>query len=217
MNAMKTKGGIVDKELAEAGVITIFSQFGEVEAMKLVRDKDSGESRGFGFLKYEDERSTILAIDNLNGCDISGRTLRVDHADYLPPKKSRDEIALDLRNIMKGIFPRVRTAKEICEGLEDVSTARVDQTLKRKRHSIPDVTIDRRKQRQSKQRKRKKGKKKKKKSKKEKEKEKGKKMDGREKPVHAEIDSDSSSAEASVEDRLLAKARAYLARENEIK
>ena len=150
--------GNLDKELAEAGVITIFSQFGEVEAMKLVRDKDSGESRGFGFLKYEDERSTVLAIDNLNGCDISGRTLRVDHADYLPPKKSRDEIALDLRNIMKGIFPRVRTAKEICEGLEDVRTdgPYASETLEKQRHSIPDVTIDRRKQKQSKQRKRKK-------------------------------------------------------------
>ena len=168
-------------------------------------------------MKYEDERSTVLAIDNLNGCDISGRTLRVDHADYLPPKKSGDEIALDLRNIMKGIFPRVRTAKEICEGLEDVSTAGVDETLKRKRHSIPDVTIDRRKQRQSKQRKRKKEKKGKKKKKSKKDKEKGKKTDRRERPVHAEIDSNSSGAEASVEDRLLAKARAYLARENKNK
>ena len=50
-----------------------------------------------------------------------------------------------------------------------------------------------------------------------KDKEKGKKTDRREKPVHAEIDSNSSGAEASVEDRLLAKARAYLARENENK
>ena len=57
------------------------------------------------------------------------------------------------------IFPRVRTANEMCEGLEDVSTARVEQTLKRKRHSIPDVTIDGREQRQSKQRKGKKEKK----------------------------------------------------------
>ena len=89
--------GNLDKELAEAGVITIFSQFGEVEAMKLVRDKDSGESRGFGFLKYEDERSTALVIDNLIGCDISGRTLRDDHADYLPPKKSHLSTCADCK------------------------------------------------------------------------------------------------------------------------
>ena len=71
--------------------------------------------------------------------------MRDDHADYLPPKKSH--------------LSTVRTANEMCEGLEDVSTARVEQTLKRKRRSIPDVTIDGREQRQSKQRKGKKEKK----------------------------------------------------------
>lgn len=75
-------------ELSEGDVITIFSQFGEPTYINLVRDKETGKSRGFAFLKYEDQRSTDLAVDNLGGAVIMGRTLRVDHTRY---KKKDDE------------------------------------------------------------------------------------------------------------------------------
>jgi RNA-binding motif X-linked protein 2 len=74
-------------DLSEGDLITIFSQFGEPVHVNLVRDKDSGKSRGFAFLKYEDQRSTDLAVDNLGGATVMGRILRVDHARY----KRRDE------------------------------------------------------------------------------------------------------------------------------
>ena len=38
--------------------------------VNLVRDKSSGKSKGYGFLCYEDQRSTILAVDNLNGIKV---------------------------------------------------------------------------------------------------------------------------------------------------
>jgi RNA-binding motif X-linked protein 2 len=75
-------------ELTEGDVITIFSQFGEPTYINLIRDKETGKSRGFAFLKYEDQRSTDLAVDNLGGTVIKGRTLRVDHTRY---KKKDDE------------------------------------------------------------------------------------------------------------------------------
>lgn len=56
-----------------------------------MRDKETGKSRGFGYLKYEDQRSTILAVDNLNGATVLGRTLRVDHTFY----KNRDDESLE--------------------------------------------------------------------------------------------------------------------------
>lgn len=68
-------------------MITIFSQFGEPVFVKLVRDKETGKSKGFGWLKYEDQRSCDLAVDNLGGAEISGRLVRVDHARY----KARDD------------------------------------------------------------------------------------------------------------------------------
>ncbi|KAI0032936.1 hypothetical protein K488DRAFT_18795, partial [Vararia minispora EC-137] len=69
--------------LTEGDVITIFSQYGEVMDIHLPRDKETGKTKGFGFLMYEDQRSTVLAIDNLNGTKVLERTLRVDHVkDY---------------------------------------------------------------------------------------------------------------------------------------
>ncbi|KAH7887452.1 hypothetical protein F5I97DRAFT_829792 [Phlebopus sp. FC_14] len=74
-------------DLTEGDVITIFSQYGEVMDVNLPRDKSTGKTRGFGFLMYEDQRSTILAVDNLNGAQVLGKTLRVDHVkNYKQPK-----------------------------------------------------------------------------------------------------------------------------------
>lgn len=71
----------------EGDIVIVFSEFGEITDIRLVRDKKTGKSRGFAFLAYEDQRSTILAVDNFNGADICGRTLRVDHVNkYKPPK-----------------------------------------------------------------------------------------------------------------------------------
>ncbi|KAE9365371.1 hypothetical protein N431DRAFT_496476 [Stipitochalara longipes BDJ] len=78
-------------ELSEGDVITIFSQFGEPTYINLVRDKETGKSRGFAFLKYEDQRSTDLAVDNLGGTVIMGRTLKVDHTRYKKKDDQPDE------------------------------------------------------------------------------------------------------------------------------
>ncbi|XP_004716368.1 RNA-binding motif protein, X-linked 2 [Echinops telfairi] len=78
-------------ELTEGDVICVFSQYGEVVNINLVRDKKTGKSKGFGFLCYEDQRSTILAVDNFNGIKIKGRTIRVDHVtNYRAPKDSEE-------------------------------------------------------------------------------------------------------------------------------
>lgn len=91
-------------DLTEGDVITIFSQcvpqhlslscnnqlvirYGEVIDLHMPRDKDTGKTKGFGFLMYEDQRSTVLAVDNLNGAKVLERTLRVDHVkNYKHPK-----------------------------------------------------------------------------------------------------------------------------------
>ncbi|XP_071979371.1 RNA-binding motif protein, X-linked 2 isoform X2 [Engystomops pustulosus] len=78
-------------ELTEGDIICVFSQYGEIVNINLVRDKVTGRSRGFCFLCYEDQRSTVLAVDNFNGIKLKGRTIRVDHvSNYRPPKDSED-------------------------------------------------------------------------------------------------------------------------------
>jgi RNA-binding motif X-linked protein 2 len=74
------------------------SQWGEIEDLNLVRDKETGKSMGFCFVKYEDQRSTILAVDNFNGIKLLGMTLRCDHVDrYKLPKhiREREEAAIE--------------------------------------------------------------------------------------------------------------------------
>ena len=79
-------GGLAPK-LTEGDVICVFSQFGEVEAFDLIRNKHTGKSKGFGFLKYLDERSTVLPVDNFNGVRLLEHTLSVDHTDYTTHRK----------------------------------------------------------------------------------------------------------------------------------
>jgi RNA-binding motif X-linked protein 2 len=69
-------------ELSEGDVLTIFSQYGNPVHLNLARDKETGKSRGFAFLKYEDQRSCDLAVDNLSGAAVLGRVLGVDHCRY---------------------------------------------------------------------------------------------------------------------------------------
>lgn len=55
------------------------------------RDKETGKSRGFAFLMYEDQRSTVLAVDNLNGAKVLERILRVDHVKDYKQSKVKNE------------------------------------------------------------------------------------------------------------------------------
>ncbi|UNI13764.1 RNA-binding protein Cwf29 [Purpureocillium takamizusanense] len=89
-------------ELSEGDVITIFSQFGEPVFLKLARDNETGKSKGFGWLKYENQRSTDLAVDNLGGAEIGGRMISVDHARYKPrDDEDPDEFKIGWEDMMR--------------------------------------------------------------------------------------------------------------------
>jgi RNA-binding motif protein, X-linked 2 len=67
-----------------------YLRYGEVVDVNLPRDKETGKTKGFGFLMYEDQRSTILAVDNLNGATVLDRTLRVDHVKKYKQPRVKD-------------------------------------------------------------------------------------------------------------------------------
>ena len=91
--------GGLDYELTEGDILAVFSQYGEVVDVHLVRDKSTGKSRGFCFLAYEDQRSTVLAVDNLSGARVAGRIIRVEHVDNY--KKKRAEVSLNVDDVMR--------------------------------------------------------------------------------------------------------------------
>ena len=80
--------GGLSYRMNEGDLVTVFSQFGEIVDCRLVRDKKTGKSKGFAFLAYEDQKSTVLAVDNLNGIDLCGRNILVDHVrQYKIPRE----------------------------------------------------------------------------------------------------------------------------------
>jgi len=69
-----------------------FAGCGEVVDAKVVSDRDTGRSRGFGFVTFHDEASATRAIEELDGSTLDGRSIRVDRANDRP-KRDRDSTA----------------------------------------------------------------------------------------------------------------------------
>ncbi|PWA39234.1 Nucleotide-binding, alpha-beta plait [Artemisia annua] len=83
--------GGIPFDLTEGDLLAVFAQYGEIVDVNLVRDKGTGKSKGFAFVAYEDQRSTVLAVDNLNGAQVLGRIIRVDHVTKYKKKEEEDE------------------------------------------------------------------------------------------------------------------------------
>jgi RNA recognition motif-containing protein len=58
----------------------IFEKHGKLVSVKVITDRDTGRSRGFGFVEYEDASNATKALNSLNGQDLGGRELRVNEA-----------------------------------------------------------------------------------------------------------------------------------------
>jgi len=67
--------GVTEDSLKE-----IFEAYGEVTTVKIIRDRFSGESKGFGFVEMPSDDEAKKAIAELNGKDMDGRQLRVNEA-----------------------------------------------------------------------------------------------------------------------------------------
>lgn len=65
-----------------------FETIGEVVSARVITDRDSGRSKGFGFVEFADEASNQKAIDELNGKELDGRTITVNLAR---PKEDRPD------------------------------------------------------------------------------------------------------------------------------
>lgn len=63
-----------------ADLETLFAQHGDVSKAQVITDRDTGRSRGFGFVEMESQEGADTAISALNGTDLDGRDLTVSIA-----------------------------------------------------------------------------------------------------------------------------------------
>jgi len=68
------------REATEDDLRRAFEAFGQVTSVKIITDRYSGDSRGFGFVEMPNQQEAKSAISGLDGKDLKGRTLKVNEA-----------------------------------------------------------------------------------------------------------------------------------------
>ena len=80
----------------DADLASIFEEYGAITSAKVITDRQSGRSKGYGFVEIADEEAAEKAIAELNGAEYDGRTLSVSEA------KPREERSSNNRNSYGG-------------------------------------------------------------------------------------------------------------------
>lgn len=71
----------------EAELRAAFERFGEIEDVKVITDRETGRSRGFGFVGFVDGASAKKAMEEMDGSELDGRSIRVNEAEERPPRR----------------------------------------------------------------------------------------------------------------------------------
>lgn len=71
--------GSLPYSVDEDGVKALFSKYGEVESVILIKDRETGRAKGFGFVEYKNQADAEKALE-LDGKDFEGQTLKVNFA-----------------------------------------------------------------------------------------------------------------------------------------
>ena len=76
--------GNLSWNLGEFDVQNLFEEFGKVESVKIIFDRDTNRSKGFGFVEMSDSDAASNAISSLNGKEVDGRNIKVNIAEPRP-------------------------------------------------------------------------------------------------------------------------------------
>ena len=80
MSVMNIYVGNLSYQMSESELRDAFAAFGEVSSVKILMDRETGRSRGFGFVEMPNQGEAETAITQLNGKDVGGRALRINEA-----------------------------------------------------------------------------------------------------------------------------------------
>ena len=74
---------------SDQGLHDVFSQAGQVESAKVITDRETNRSKGFGFVEMSTEQEAMAAIQKFNGAEVDGRKLTVNEAKPQAPRENR--------------------------------------------------------------------------------------------------------------------------------
>ncbi len=66
--------------LSEEELESVFAEYGRISSVKIIKDRESGKSRGFGFVEMDNDDEGNRAIESLDGAKVKGRELKVKQA-----------------------------------------------------------------------------------------------------------------------------------------
>ncbi len=85
---MKIYAGNLPWSIDDSGLEVLFAKHGEVDSASVVTDRETGRSRGFGFVEMQNAQHAQEAISSLNGTTIDSRELKVNEAQDKPKRQS---------------------------------------------------------------------------------------------------------------------------------
>jgi RNA recognition motif-containing protein len=78
--------GGLNWKTTDDGLRAAFESFGEVSEAKVIMDRETGRSRGFGFVSFPDDGAAAKAINEMNGTELEGRAIQVNEAQERAPR-----------------------------------------------------------------------------------------------------------------------------------
>ncbi len=81
--------GSLPFKIQEADLKELFEAYGEVNSVKIINDRETGRSKGFGFVEMAEEEAGKKAIADLNGSEVAGRNIVVNQAEDKKPRENR--------------------------------------------------------------------------------------------------------------------------------
>ena len=81
--------------MTEDDLKAVFSEFGEVDSVNIIKDKFSGQSKGFGFVEIPKAGEAKVAMKSLNGTEVAGNRIRVKKAEPKSDKTAKPDSSGD--------------------------------------------------------------------------------------------------------------------------
>jgi RNA recognition motif-containing protein len=78
--------GGLNWKTTDDGLRAAFESFGEISEAKVIMDRETGRSRGFGFVSFPDDAAAAKAINDMNGTELEGRAIQVNEAQERAPR-----------------------------------------------------------------------------------------------------------------------------------